>query len=94
MTNVANTGAIIAALAAGLLTTGFSSSSQAADSDKVRCHGVNSCKGKSACNTSDHACAGMNACKGKGWIETTEKACKEKGGRIERGKPTQMPKKK
>jgi len=93
MQSPGNTGALIAALAAGLLTSGIATTSQAGDTDKVRCAGINSCKGKSACNSTDHACAGMNGCKGKGWIETTAKECKAKGGKVEPATPMPAPKK-
>jgi hypothetical protein len=74
-------GALIAAMAAGLLSASAPLVVRAADADKVQCHGANSCKGKSACHTAANACAGQNACKGKGWIFTTEKDCKAKGGK-------------
>jgi len=93
MQNPTNTGALIAALAAGLFTTGVAATSHAADTDKVHCHGINSCKGKSACNSADHACAGKNSCKGKGWIETTAKECKAKGGKAEPATPMPAPRK-
>lgn len=83
MRNTASTGTLIAAMAAGLFTAGVAAPSQAADSDKVHCHGVNSCKGQGACGSADHACAGKNACKGKGFVEVTAKECKEKGGTVE-----------
>ena len=75
-------GALIAAMAAGLLSTTAPLAVKAADSDKVQCQGVNSCKGKSACHGAANACAGQNSCKGKGWISTTEKDCKAKGGKV------------
>ena len=87
MRNNTNNGVLVAAMAAGLFTAALPLESQAADSDKVQCHGINACKGKGACNGPDHACAGKNSCKGKGWIETTEKECKAKGGRVEKLKP-------
>jgi len=75
-------GAIIAAMAAGLFTAGASLGASAADSAKVHCQGVNSCKGKSACSTAKSGCSGQNGCKGQGWIEMTEKDCKAKGGKV------------
>ena len=75
-----NRGAMIAAMAAGLFSAGAPIAASAADSAKVHCEGVNSCKGKSACATATSGCAGQNACKGKGWIEMTEKECKATGG--------------
>ena len=49
---------------------------------KVKCQGINACKGKGACATATNACAGQNACKGKGWIEVTSKQCKAKHGTV------------
>jgi hypothetical protein len=45
---------------------------QAAD-DKVEkhaCKGLNSCKGKGGCSSSDNGCKGKNSCKGKGGCAT------------------------
>ena len=97
----ANTGMLIAAMAAGLFSAGLAAPAEAADTDKVQCHGINGCKGKSACHTKEHACAGRNACKSKGWLLTSEKECKTKGGRAQPAgsapmpapKPTPAPKK-
>ena len=75
-------GALVAALAAGLLGAATPIAASAAEAAKVRCAGINSCKGKSACHGAGNACAGQNSCKGKGWIQTTEKECKAKGGKI------------
>jgi hypothetical protein len=75
-------GALIAAMAAGLFSTSAPLIARAADSDKVQCQGINSCKGKSACHGANNGCAGQNSCKGKGWIQTTEKECKAKGGKV------------
>lgn len=47
---------------------------------KVKCMGVNECKGQGACNTATHDCAGQNECKGKGWIVIPRSDCAEKGG--------------
>ena len=60
-------GAIIAAMAAGLFGAGAPLVASAADSAKVHCQGVNSCKGKGACHGASNGCAGQNGCKGKGW---------------------------
>jgi hypothetical protein len=75
-------GAIVAALAAGLFGVTTPLVASAADAAKVRCEGVNACKGKSACHTASSSCAGQNSCKGKGWVMTTEKECKDKGGKV------------
>jgi len=49
---------------------------------KIKCNGINSCKGKAACAGAANGCAGKNGCKGKGWVEATEKECKDKGGTV------------
>ena len=49
---------------------------------KVRCSGVNACKGKGECSSAKNACAGTNECKGKGVIATTAKECKDKKGTV------------
>ena len=52
----------------------------AADDTKVKCVGVNGCKGKSECSTEKNACATQNACKGQGWLTLTTKECRTRGG--------------
>jgi hypothetical protein len=59
---------------------GFSSASPAISpiagqpaADKVEkhaCKGLNSCKGKGGCSSSDNGCKGKNSCKGKGGCAT------------------------
>ena len=49
---------------------------------KVKCTGINSCKGKGSCSGASNGCAGKNGCKGKGWVETTAKECKDKKGTV------------
>ncbi len=80
-------GLALASAAATLIVTGMSASGVANAGEKVaqvKCSGINSCKGKSACATATTACAGQNSCKGKGWIKTTAKVCKDKGGKIKK----------
>jgi hypothetical protein len=45
---------------------------QAADKpvEKHACKGLNSCKGKGGCKSSDNGCKGKNSCKGKGGCAT------------------------
>ncbi len=67
-----------AIFAAGSLVT--AAQGQAAS---VKCSGVNSCKGTSACKTASSACKGQNSCKGLGWTEATNAAeCISKGGKV------------
>jgi hypothetical protein len=49
---------------------------------KVKCAGINGCKGKGACSSASNGCAGQNGCKGKGWVEVTAKECKDKKGTV------------
>ncbi|MDB4989299.1 MAG: hypothetical protein JWN04_4477 [Myxococcaceae bacterium] len=79
----ASKAALVAAMAAGLFTAGLPLATQASDTDKVHCAGINACKGKGACSSAKHACSGKNTCKGKGWVETTAKECADKGGHVE-----------
>jgi hypothetical protein len=91
-------GRTIAMAVCGLLLT---AAPQLAHSDgktkesKVKCQGINECKGKGACASATNDCAGMNACKGKGWLEVTAKECKDKKGTVlvEKKKPAAEPKK-
>ena len=73
-------GIAIAAAAGACFLAGVTTSGQAlADShgDKVKCHGVNSCKGQSECATEHSQCQGENQCKGKGWIKLTKAECEK-----------------
>jgi hypothetical protein len=54
-------------------TSGISSIAGQAADDKVEkhaCKGLNSCKGKGGCSSSDNGCKGKNSCKGKGGCAT------------------------
>ena len=46
-----------------------------AEDAKVKCEGVNACKGQSACKSAKNACKGQNACKGAGFLELTKAEC-------------------
>jgi hypothetical protein len=61
---------------------------------KVKCSGINACKGKSDCATATNGCSGQNTCKGKGWIEATAKECKDKKGTVvaDKDAPKEAPK--
>lgn len=79
-------GATLAAAAAGLLLAGSLTTVHAADpamdEAKVKCAGINSCKGKTACKSASNECKGKNSCKGKGWVGTaTPEECTSKGGK-------------
>jgi hypothetical protein len=63
----------LAAAAAVMFSAAVSTVS--ADEAKVKCAGVNSCKGQSACKSANNACKGQNSCKGKGFMEMTKAEC-------------------
>lgn len=63
------------ATAAALLFGTVSVTAVAADEAKVKCQGVNSCKGHSECATPTNACAGQNSCKGKGYKMLSKAEC-------------------
>lgn len=78
------TGLALATAAAGMfMTVGMSTATAAKHmmDEKVKCEGVNSCKGHSDCATATSSCKGHNACKGQGWNEMSGKECMEKGGK-------------
>jgi PBP1b-binding outer membrane lipoprotein LpoB len=92
-------GIALASAAAALLLAGCSSTggyasakpvvkAQKASMAKVECSGINSCKGKSSCQTASSACKGLNSCKGKGWVPETKANCLSKGGKV--GKTIKM----
>ena len=66
--------AALAAAAAALFSAG-SATTFAGDEAKVKCEGVNGCKGQSACGTAKSACSGQNECAGKGWLNLTKAEC-------------------
>ena len=76
-------GVTLASAAATLLVAGMTASTTASASEtvaEVKCSGINSCKGTSACATATSGCQGQNSCKGHGWIKVSAEECKEKGG--------------
>lgn len=76
--------ALLAAAVAGLVMTQHAVAAdggKTAEQAKVKCYGVNACKGQGGCGGAGHGCAGKNACKGQGFIETTPEDCKAKGGK-------------
>lgn len=74
--------AFLAASAAALFALGVAARAGAGEG-KVKCSGVNSCKGTSTCKTALSSCKGQNSCKGLGWIETSSEAdCQAKGGKV------------
>lgn len=68
-------GAIATAAAISFVMAPITSTVANADSTKVPCYGVNSCKGKSNCKTAANACKGQNSCKGTGVVMKSAKKC-------------------
>lgn len=75
-------GKLMAAAVAGLFLSVAPTMAHAEDSAKVKCEGVNKCKGQGGCKSAKNDCKGKNGCGGKGWTETTAKECKDKGGKV------------
>ncbi|MBX3500493.1 MAG: hypothetical protein KF889_13675 [Alphaproteobacteria bacterium] len=76
------TATVIAAAAAAMFAAGTIASVSHAQAG-VKCTGINSCKGTSACKTASSSCKGMNACKGQGWVSAKDAAeCTSKGGKV------------
>ena len=52
-----------------------------AQSEPVKCAGLNACKGQGSCKSAGNDCKGKNACKGTSFVETkTAAECNQKGG--------------
>jgi uncharacterized membrane protein len=85
MANGVNKGSLLLASAvAGLLTLAApAGTGMAHEPEKVKCYGVNKCKGAGACGGKGHSCAGENACKGQGYLKIEQDTClKIDGGRL------------
>lgn len=65
----------LATAAAVMFSSAPLTAANAADEAKVKCEGVNACKGTSACGTAANACAGKNACKGQGFLMLSKAEC-------------------
>lgn len=76
-------GVIAAAAAVAFVTAPLTSTLVQAHSHKVKCYGINKCKGKSACKTATSSCKGKNSCKGKGYVMKSPEKCKKLGGTTE-----------
>ncbi len=73
--------AMLASAVAGLFVAGATPGALAGENEgaeaKVKCEGVNGCKGTSDCQTATSSCKGHNECKGKGHLNVTQKECDE-----------------
>jgi hypothetical protein len=79
-------GLALATAAAALFAAAPVTTVSAADAAKVKCEGVNSCKGTSACKTATSACQGQNSCKGKGFLQLTKSDCDAAMAKMKSGK--------
>jgi hypothetical protein len=70
-------GVVVATTAAALLLAGFVGTASAADAadGKVKCEGVNSCKGHGDCKSAQNSCKGENGCAGKGFKTMSQAEC-------------------
>ena len=71
----ARTGGVAIATAAALLFGTLAVTTASADEAKVKCTGVNSCKGQSSCKGAKNSCKGLNSCKGQGFVEMSKADC-------------------
>lgn len=78
----------LAAAAASLFLAGAGLAvgvSDASAADRIKCEGVNQCKGSSDCKTLFSSCAGHNECKGKGFVMLTPEECAKAKAEAARG---------
>jgi hypothetical protein len=68
-------GGVAIATAAAFLFGALVASTANADEAKIKCTGVNSCKGQSSCKSAKNSCKGLNSCKGQGFVEMTKADC-------------------
>ena len=66
---------VLASAAAAIFLAGAAVPAFAEEEGQIKCEGVNSCKGQSACKTATNECAGHNGCKGKGFLMLTPEEC-------------------
>jgi hypothetical protein len=75
----------LAAAALSIASIPFTSTLVDAKPAMVKCYGVNSCKGTSACKTAKNDCKGKNSCKGMGFTSMSAKKCAKMGGKTTEG---------
>jgi hypothetical protein len=75
-------GMAVAAAAAMLFASGCASTGTGSGSmAKVKCAGVNACKGHGECKSTTNGCRGQNACGRQGWVFMESKNdCTAAGG--------------
>ena len=73
------------ASAAALLFVGAAASAdhhEGTAGEKVKCEGVNSCKGQGSCHSAMNECAGHNSCKGKGFKMMSKEECDQAKAKV------------
>jgi uncharacterized membrane protein len=78
-------GAVIAGAAALLVISATAPLAPAAADYKVKCFGLNSCKGHGQCKSLGNSCQGQNSCKGQGFLMMNKGTCLAKGGTLTHG---------
>ena len=73
--NTRKTSTIALAAAAAVMFSTMAFTTAQADEAKVKCEGVNACKGQSSCKSAKNSCKGMNSCKGQGFLDLTKAQC-------------------
>jgi uncharacterized membrane protein len=76
--NVKARTSLAASAAAALFLAGLAAPALAQEGGaeaKVKCEGVNSCKGHGDCKSASNACKGQNGCGGKGFVMMTQAEC-------------------
>jgi uncharacterized membrane protein len=73
---VRNRSALVATAAAALFVGGLAATAHAEEHEaKIKCEGVNSCKGHGDCKSAQNSCKGQNGCGGKGFLMMTKAEC-------------------
>ncbi len=71
-------GVLTATAVAALFMTGLAHAAfaeESATNAKVKCEGVNSCKGHGDCKSAANSCKGQNGCAGKGFLMMSKAEC-------------------
>lgn len=84
MIHVSKSGVALAAAAfsAVLASSIIAPANAAMMTAKVKCAGINSCKGHGSCKQAGHGYKGMNSCKGQGWVSVSKAKCKAMHGKV------------
>ena len=70
--------ALVASAAAAMFLAGLAGAAYAEEPGagaKIKCEGVNSCKGHSECKSAQNDCKGKNSCSGKGFMMMSRADC-------------------